>query len=177
MDQICVYFHADHIYNLEDMSLLDVLPNRQQNTLYKHLGTIRQNYVIKLAVMDFNQPLRNTVYALFPDVAITINPADVMAMMRSHLERDLGLVNVQEEIAASVEGQFLRAREVEVSYPNIYNHKTKQSALYHYKQWQSYVPLGIKCFHHVIRIIDFYHQEVFNYFEFESIVNQINRKK
>ena len=177
MEQVCVYFQGHHIYNLEDMSLLDSLPNKRQKTLYKHLEAIGRNYEIKLAVMDFNQPLRNTVYAVFPEVAITINPADVKAMIMSYLGDDLGLMNVQEEIAVSVEGQILTNREWEISYPDIYNHTTKQAAICDYEQWQSYIPLGVKCFHHVIRIIDFYHQEVFNYFEFKNMLGIINQKR
>lgn len=177
MEQVCVYFRGHHIYNLEDMSLLDSLPNKQQKTLYKHLEALGQNYVIKLAVMDFSQPLRNTVYALFPEAAITINPEDVMAMMRSYLGYDLGLGNVEEEIAASVEREVLAYREAEIIYPDIYSYETKQVAIYNYKQWQSCVPLGIKCFHHVIRTIDFYHQEVFNYFEFKGTIDRIYKKR
>lgn len=159
------------------MSLLGVVANRQQKTLYQCLEMIRQDYMIELAVINFHQPLRNTIYALFPEVVITINPAEVMVMVASHLGYNHGLTNTYEEIAASTEDGALASCKMGTNHPDIYNHKTQKEAIDSYKQWQSYVPLGVKGFHHVIRKIDFYHQEVFNYFRVRKIVDQINLKR
>jgi len=173
MKKVCVYFHDNQLYNLEDMSLLDTFPNKQQKTLYEHLENMKQNYVIQVAIISFNQPLREVIYALFPGVMIIINPRDVLGMMNFYLGYDDITLEggEEEEVAVALEEDWLLAFEIPMSCQNIYNCYTKQEAMFYYRKWQSYVPLGIKSFHHIIRKIDFYYVEVFNYFDFKNILD------
>lgn len=173
METISVYFDANHIYNLEKMSLLDIFPNQHKRTLDKHLKAIQEKYHIKLAVISFNQPLREILYSLFPQIIIIIDPECVARMMDSYLGYNLGIGNVHEEIAATVVGGDSSLDQmVQISCQDLYTYKTKKQAMTYYHTWQGYVPLGIKCFHHVIRMIDFYYDEVFNYFDFKSIIDK-----
>lgn len=178
MKKVCVYFHDKQLYNLEDMSILDTFPNRQQKTLYKHLEILKKKYLIKLAIISFNQPLREIVYSLFPGAMIIINPKDVLDMMNSHLgdvattlKGDKG-----EEVAVTLEEDRLFAFENPITCQSIYSCYTKQEAMFYYRKWQSHVPLGIKSFHHVIRKIDFYYDEVFNYFDFKNFVIKLREE-
>lgn len=167
MKKVCVYFQANQLYNLEDMSILDTFPNQQQRTLYKYLEIFKQNYFIKLAIINFNQPLREIIYSLFPGVVIIINPRDVLEMMNYYLGYDDSAFkgDKDEEVAVTLEEDRLLAFKIPISCQSIYSCYTKQEAMVYYRKWQSYVPLGIKSFHHVIRKIDFYYDEVFNYFD------------
>lgn len=171
MNKVCVYFHGNYLYNLADMSILDTFPNRQQGTLYKHLEILKKRYLIKFAIISFNQPLREIIYSLFPGVMIIINPRDVLDMMNFYLgEGGTPLEgDKDEEVAAALEEDRLLAFENPISCQSIYSCYTKEEAMFYYRKWQSHVPLGIKPFHHVIRKIDFYYDEVFNYFVFKNI--------
>jgi len=172
MKKVCVYFHDNQLYNLEDMSILDTFPNKQQTTLYRHLEMFKQNYSIQVAIINFNQPLREIIYSLFPKAIIIINPRDVLEMMNSYLGDD-GITleeSKDEEVAVALEEDWLLAFKNPISCQSIYSCYTKKEAMFYYRKWQSYVPLGVKSFHHVIRKIDFYYVEVFNYFDFKSIL-------
>lgn len=168
MKKVCVYFHDNHLYNLEDMSILDTFPNRQQTTLYRHLEILKKKYLIQVAIIGFNQPLREIIYALFPGAMIIINPRDVLGMMRAYLGDDDMALEGDEEVAIALEEDPLLAFESPISCQSIYSCYTKQEAMFYYRKWQSDVPLGIKSFHHIIRKIDFFYAEVFNYFEFRN---------
>lgn len=152
------------------MSILDTFPNRQQRTLYKHLEILKKKYLIKLAIISFNQPLREIIYSLFPGTMIIINPKDVLDMMNSHLGYGDAVLegDENEEAAVALEEDQLLTFEIPISCQSMYNCYTRQEAMFYYTKWQSYVPLGIKPFHHVIRKIDFYYAEVFNYFDFKN---------
>lgn len=63
---------------------------------------------------------------------------------------------------------------------NMYLCKTKQQAIAYHKEWKSYIPHDMKPFIEVASIIDNWHTEVFNYFDYfvinaftESINNTI----
>lgn len=170
MKKVYVYFHDNQLYNLENMSILDTFPNRQQTTLYRHLKALKQNYTIKVAIINFNQPLREIIYSLFPEAMVIINPADVLKMMNFYLGDDSITLegDKDQEIAVALEEDWLLAFKNPISCQNIYRCYTKQEAIFYYRRWQSYVPIGIKSFHHVIRKIDFYYTEVFNYFDFKN---------
>ncbi len=179
METINVYVEDSCVYNLENMVLLDQFPNQHQETLYQHLGVMRQTYDIQLAVISFNQPLQEILYHLFPQIVIIINPQSVVEMIHTYLGYSLANSYdvAQAEVAATVTGDVsLQDQIIPISCQDIYGYETKEQAISHYKTWQSYVPLGIKSFHHVIRIVDYYYEEVFNYFEFKSIIDQFSIK-
>lgn len=147
------------------MTLLEVFANGKQETFYKHLKIMKEQYHIRLAVIGFNQPLREILYFLFPHIVIIIEPRSVMKMIDFHLGYNPGLEYIQEEIAVTLEEEILLIQEIPLSARALYASKTKEEAINYYRQWQSYIPLGIKSFHHVVRKIDFFHKEVFNYFQ------------
>lgn len=158
-----VSFKQNKIYKLEDMSLLETYPLDNLNLLYKTLKLFQQKYNIKLALMDLDHPLRNAVYSVFPKATIIINPQDVSQMIQTYLEADPRIKDGQDEIAATVEDQNLAQ--------GIYMNQSKTQAIDYYRQWQGDVPLGITCFQNIITTIDFYYEEVFNYFEFTNILS------
>lgn len=159
---VCLY--NNNIYNIEDGSILGEIPKGGSIALYGHLCTIRSKYNIKLVIMDFNQPLRNAIYSIFPSASIMIHPVEVIQMINKHLgsiESIDPINNSIEEIAAAIE---------EESPLTIYDYSTKAEAIYYYRQWQGDVPLGIESFHNVIRTIDYFHEEIFNYYQLKNIL-------
>ena len=158
---INVYFKKNKIYNLEDMSVLKTYPLDNLKILYKTLKLFQQSYNIKIAIMGLDHPLRNTVYCVFPKAIIIISPEDVSKMIDHFLGEDQEFKEGEDEIAATVEGQDLAQ--------GIYMKQSKSEAINYYRQWQGNVPLGIHCFQNIITTIDYYYEEVFNYFEFQTI--------
>lgn len=142
-----VYFDQNTIYDLEDMSILGKLPSGSSEALYKYLYKMAESYTIEIAIMGFNHPLRNAVYTVFPKAIIIIDPLDVDQMI-SH---------------------YLGAQE-------IINGATEEVAAHSYRQWQGEVPLGVKSFHHVIRTIDYYYEEIFNYFKYKEVLSKKHYK-
>ncbi len=167
VSEIDVYFNNGYIYSLEDLSILGELPKRNTMSLYDYFEIMKEEYNIRFAIMGFNHSLRNAIYSVFPNVSIIISPTDVIQMINSFIgccEPD----NVsEEEIAAGVGDSTLIIHETACQ--GIYYNHTKKEAINYYRQWQGDVPLGTQSFHNVIRTIDFYYEEVFNYFEFKNI--------
>ncbi|HHX59734.1 MAG TPA: transposase [Epulopiscium sp.] len=169
---VCLYNY--NMYNLSDMSRLVELPNGNARTLYEYLKRIKQEYNVKLAIIGLNNPLRNGIYSVFPNASIIIHPRYVIQMINTYLGCG-GSVNKSEaEIAAGIETGIEAGKLTiqEIGCQNMYDHQTKQEAIEYYRQWQGDVPLGIQSFYNVIRTIDDYHEEIFNYFEFKNIFNK-----
>ncbi len=168
MEKIDVYFDHRTMYNLEDMSILSELPKESTKALYEHLSMVQEDYTIEMAVMGLNHPLRNALYTVFPDVMVIINPQDVQAMIEGYLITTQSLGEAQGEMAAAMEDHVGAPKEIGCQ--GIYDHATKQEAISYYKQWQGDVPLGVKSFYHIISTMDYYYEEIFNYFDFPNII-------
>lgn len=170
MDRVDVCVYNQSIYNLDDLSVLGKLPIGNSIILYEYLTIIKQEHDIRLAIMDFNHLLRNALYCVFPDVTIIIQPLEVMKMISNYLGCAESSHDQEQEIAAGIEEKQLIIPTR--SCLGIYNYHTKAEAIHYYRQWQGNVPMGIKCFHNVIRTIDYYHEEIFNYFELQNIIQE-----
>lgn len=170
MEDICIYVHNSHIYKLGEQHILDILPNTKQSTLYTHIEAIGAQYNIDMAIIGFHQPLRNTIYSLFPCVDIIIHPQYVIQM----IEKQIGCTDCEAyldwEIAVGLE-EGIGLKKSELLSEIMYTSKTKKEAIERYIEWQIQAPLNIKWYHHIIRTIDFYYDEVFNYFDFKDIVD------
>lgn len=174
MKKAAIYFGQEAIYNLEDLSVIGQFLSRDTKQLYKQLVLMAQTYTITIAVMGFNQPLRNALYTIFPRVTIVINPLDVQEMITSYLSEGQMASRAYEEIAATVMGA--QASYLVPGCQGIYDYQTKAAAMDYYKQWQADVPLGTLSYHQVIQTIDDYYEEVFNYFDIGSILSQAHDK-
>lgn len=174
MSRVDVCFDDETIYNLKDMSILSKLPRASCESLYDHLSAIAQEYTIEIAMMGFNHPLRNAVYIIFPKATVIINPLDVEKMISHYLGKEQIISSALEEVAAGIEDQPLENCQVGCQF--MYDQKTKKEAMHYYRQWQGDVPLGIKSFYHVIKTIDYYYEEIFNYFEFKDILSMKHHK-
>lgn len=170
MSRVDVYFNHMVMYNLEDMSVLGKLPKGSPELLNEHFKSMKEKYTIDIAMMGLNHPLRNAVYTVFPKSTIIIEPSDVRKMISYYLE-DFKITNsVNQEIAAGLEDDLLDGYELGCDC--IYNYHTKEEAIHYYRQWQADVPLGIEAFHHVITTIDYFYEEIFNYFELKDILGR-----
>lgn len=174
MRDIYAYFKNSQGYILDSRHTICTFPNNKQETLYKCISNIKKEYNLKGAIMGFNQPLRNTIYALFPDVKIIISPLSVKNMIGNCLDNNIYMWELEEEIAIGLEENFTLDKK-ELVYNIIYGSQTKAEAIESYKEWQSYIPLGIKAYHHIIRKIDFYYDEVFNYFDYKGNISSIGK--
>ncbi len=173
MSRVDVYFERDHIYNLADMSVLGKLPGGSPESRYEHLSTLGQKYTIEIAVMGFDHHLRNAVYIIFPKARVIINPLDVEKMINHYLGTNQAISTALEELAAGIDDQ---PEACERGCQSIYDKKTKKEAIDYYRQWQGDVPLGVKSFYDIIRTIDYYYEEVFNYFEFKDALRKKHHK-
>lgn len=164
MKNIDVYIYNNKIYNIDDNLLIKDLTELDRTNLYKYFIKFKEkyNYDINLAIIDFNHEVRNALYSVYPDVMIIIHPSNVIKMANKYLDNDQYLGAVQEELAAGLE----------IDSHNIYMFNSKLEATAYYKEWQGYVPLGIQGFHDLILTIDYYYEEIFNYFDFKDIINK-----
>ncbi len=165
MIDVCLYDY--NICDLGDMSILGEIPKEDEIDIYKHLDSIKEIYNLKLVIMDFNQPLRNGLYSIFPGIIIIIHPRYVIGMINNYLNPIEGINDRQGEIAAAVDNHQLTIHELGCQ--DMYTSTSKEGAMNYYRQWQGDVPLGIDSFHNIITKIDYYYEEVFNYFDFKNI--------
>lgn len=172
MRSVDVYFYNQKIYNLEDLSILGTFSKNDRFELDKKLKSIKEEYEINLAMINFNSLLRDSLYGVFPKAKVMIHPFASIKMVESYLGPRIIGGSTNQEIAAGVEDHGLVMSKVELGCLGIYTKSTKEEAKTYYKMWQGDVPIGIDCFYKVISIIDYYDEEVFNYFDFKLILNK-----
>ncbi|NLI89040.1 MAG: transposase [Epulopiscium sp.] len=164
MKNIDVYIYNNKVYRLDQNHFISDLPDLDKDELYKYFIKFKEeyNYNINLAIIGFNHEVRNALYSVYPDIIIIIHPSNVIRMVDKYLENDQCFKSAQEELAASLE----------IGYYNIYTFNSRLEAASYYKEWQEYVPLGIQKLNDLILTIDYYYEEIFNYFDFRDIINK-----
>lgn len=152
------------IYNLTEDKICTILDSTRQEDFYDYLQEVRMP--IDYAIIGLNQPQRNTLYALYPQIKISINQHALQKLFWQ-----IGGVDYSfyEEVAATEENEgydiFLNAQRFIDAF---YRQKDKKSAYELYFNWASEVPLGIPFFYRLIRIMEFYKDEIFMYFEMKE---------
>ena len=153
------------VYDLMRNKLCSILPSTKQEVLYHYL--LKYPDSIDYAIIELKQPYRNTLYALFPNIKVSIHRQSVEKLFT----HTLGMYSTSyEEVAATqvVECQD-EVIDVQQFVKAFYSYHTKEEALAYYHKWVSEVPLGINEVYRLIRIMEFYLDEILAYFELKQL--------
>ncbi len=167
----------DPIENLDDMYIYESMGQKWQLSQIikvrdkKNLIKLLQHIRIKpdYAIIKLNQPYRNTLYYLYPEIKIIIDKEDVILVFNTIMNTQ---IEAYEEAAALIENQGNTPCFKGVSryfILDFYNMGSKGEAIEHYELWQTYMPLNDKKISKFIRIMEFYFDEIINYFESPKI--------
>lgn len=149
------------VYDLTKHKLYTRLPSTRQDDFYTFLKTY--HLPIDYAIIEFNQPYRNTLYALYPEIKICISKRAVQELF-------LQTTQIGEELYEEV---AVTAEELEEDFylythsfiQAFYKQDSKEEAIKLYHEWTSRMPLGVPYLYRLIRIIEFYKEEILNYFD------------
>lgn len=153
------------IYNLTRNKLCTRIASTRQEDFYNFL--IRKPLDIDYAIIGLNQPYRNTLYALHPHVKICISPHIIQSVFDEVLGIDYCFY---EEVAVTGEVEY---QDISISTQkfihDFYKQTNKQDALILYRTWVSEMPMGITWLYRLIRIMEFYMEEILIYFELKAM--------
>ena len=74
--------------NLEERTLLDLLPGRQQDAVIKRLMNMTDRHNVEIVSMDMWKPYRRAVQAALPQARIVVDKFHVVRMANEALEKD-----------------------------------------------------------------------------------------
>ncbi|MHC1747785.1 MAG: hypothetical protein AB9856_05245 [Cellulosilyticaceae bacterium] len=152
------------IFGIEGISLSQTFEVLSQRALYDFFKTLATT--IDAAIISFHQPYRNTLYAIFPNIRITIFKSEVISLFDTTLQDEEGWYS---EIAASSED--IDDPDSSNQLTNFINYfyacSSRDEALRCYETWQAYIPLNNKKIYRLVRIMEFYNEEILNYFQLQ----------
>ncbi len=165
------------IEKLDDLWIYEFHSNKWQLTQIikirtkKHLSVQLRNIACRLdyAVIEMSQPYRNTFYYLYPDIKIIINKSELVSLFHTTIEER---TEVFDEAAAAVENASIYNRlnrDWHYFIEEFYKMPSKEEAIKLYELWQTYVPLNNKKISRFIRTMEFYFDEIMNYFDILGI--------
>lgn len=141
------------------------IASTRQEDFYYFL--VNNPLLIDYVIIGLNQPYRNTLYALYPGAKICINPQVIQRVFDEVLGIDY---HFYEEVAAAGE---LECNDISMMTQkfiyDFYKQTSKEDARRLYRDWVSEMPLGIPWLYRLIRIMEFYMEEILVYFELKNI--------
>lgn len=157
------------VFGIQGISFCRIFEVLSQRELYAFLKTL--DITIDAAIISLHQPYRNTLYALFPKICITIFKLEVVGLFDEALQEDELWYS---EIAASTETEEdINLSKQLVNFINyFYDCGNKKEATKWYETWQAYIPLNNKKVYRLVRIMEFYNEEILNYFEVEEVLKK-----
>lgn len=162
------------VYNLTCNRMHARIASTRQEDFYYFL--VNNPLLIDYVIIGLNQPYRNTLYALYPGAKICIRPHSIQDVFGEVLGID---DQFYEEVAVTGAGVcndiFIMTHKF---IHDFYKQTNKQNALDLYREWVSEMPLGIPWLYRLIRIMEFYMEEILMYFELKDIEDtslKINR--
>lgn len=129
----------------------------------------------RYAIIYLDTLERNTLYYLYPHITIAIHEKAIRNYVR-------GLLNLTpetfEEVAVSLEdGKSCLEIELICFIDLFYSFKDKEDALFSYAKWQYERPLNKEKLSKFVRMMEFYLDEVLNYFDLRKIIINLEKAK
>lgn len=157
-DEMCIYKLERDIWQCHYK--LRICGGKSLVQLLQPLG-LRLDY----AIIDLNQIYRNSFYYLYPDIQVII---DKKAIIRVFNQIVCLQTQAYEEAAVLLDPKVKIWDFMEVYggfIHDFYRQSSKQDAIAYYEKWQTNRPLTHKDIDRFISIMEFYYDEIMNYFE------------
>lgn len=131
------------------------------------------DFDFKYAIIYLETLYRNTLYYLYPNIKIGIHEKAV----RRYVSILLDITpEAFEEVAVSVEfDKSCLELELLCFIDQFYSFKAKGDALFSYAKWQYERPMNERKLTKFIRMMEFYMDEILNYFDLRNIEGQIKK--
>lgn len=122
---------------------------------------------INYGLIDLNSTYQRVLYELYPSILLIIKPQALKALVfEAHLERCHQLAC--DEVAIGEEQSFQSVLNSPEQFLNsFYNSPTREIALLIYNKWQYERVLNDPVSNKLIRMMNFYLEEILNYFDFK----------
>lgn len=182
------------ICNGIDHTVMDILPNRNQDTIENYFRRLKNPLNVKVVTMDMWDPYRTAVYKTLPNADIVVDKYhvdsmanDALNLYRKSLKKQLGERNIVLKKDRHVllrredklnwtdkvirEVWFKEIPELETMYNlkeeffKIYDKtKNKRQGIEMYEQWKKSIPEGTEFYNAVLTALENWKHEITNYF-------------
>jgi transposase len=196
--------------DIENLKVLDILPKRNKEDVITFLKKLPDIDNVEVVTMDMWQPYKDAVLNMIPHARLVVDKFHVIQYANIALEnarKSFRSTLTDKQRKQLMHERFILLKNKEdlkpqeqwnlqiwfVTFPTLkvaYNLKegirdmylceTKEQAMAYYKQWKASIPKDMPSFLDIAKIIDNWHTEIFNYFDFivtnaytESINNLI----
>ena len=141
---------------------------KAENALEFYSYIKQHKFDLKYAIIYLDTLERNTLYYEYPHITIAIHEKAI----RNYIRKLLDLTpETFEEVAVSLEyGKSCLEIELLCFVDLFYSYKDKEDALFSYAKWQYERPLNKEKLSKFIRVMEFYLDEILNYFDLRNII-------
>ncbi len=158
-----------HEYEQGIWQLKQVFHAQRQEELYAFL--MEKKWVIDYAVLGLNGAFRNTFYVCCPSVVVMILPISLWEFC----ERLCAIMQKETylEVAISQEEEcteIVLHERIYMFLHDFYQIKSKEDAVAYYEKWQLENTVSDKLVQHFVRTVEYFKEEIFNYFLLREIV-------
>ncbi|MZQ81168.1 ISL3 family transposase [Paenibacillus sp. 5J-6] len=178
--------------NLEEHTLLDVLPNRNKDTLVAYLIRLANKERIQYVTMDMWKPYKDAVRAALPKAMIIIHKFSVLCLANQALEtirkqyreslspkerrglkhdrlillkRHKELTELDKELLSHHPSLDIAYNRKE-SFFDLYDSDSRQKAYVNYHTWKAKLPIELHAaFEPLTTVIENWEEEIFAYFD------------
>ncbi|MBP1990808.1 transposase [Paenibacillus eucommiae] len=143
--------------NTEERKLIDLLQNRNKETVVEYLSRLRNKDRIQYVTMDMCQPYKDAVKAVLPRAIIIVDKFHIVRMANQALE------TIRKQLR---EGCHKELTEMKESYFDIWDCDNRQKAFLKYNAWKAKIPTELQsAFEPLIKAMKNWEEEIFAYFD------------
>ncbi len=163
---------STYIYLLSNHKwlLLHEIKDSTHSKIYHYFITHIKN--VDYIVIGLHYLYRSMIYSLYPYAKVIINKQEIIYFY----ENILGIQRKAYEEAAITslptikEDQLDKNSNIEFFIYCFYEQENKIQANKLYEEWQLNIPLNDKKIYKILRTIEGFYKEIFNYFEYKNII-------
>lgn len=174
--------------------VLDIQPSRKKADVKAFLSKLPNKKEIEVVTIDMWRYYKEAVYEELPNAQVIIDRFHVIQLVTNALEKERKsfkdsltaqqrkkllrdrflLLRNKEDLQAKqiwdMQMMFIEFPQLKLAYElkeqfrDIYECQNKKDAMKRYEEWKSFVPKDMKHYQEVIKTVDNWHLEIFNYF-------------
>lgn len=131
-------------------------------------------FPLDYAIIKLNRIDRNALYYFMPDIKIIIDPNEIIHLFKNQINIEM---QGYEEIAATELDKTMSALNIgkESFISAFYNMQQKNEAVHFYELWQRDIPLNDKKLGRIVRVMEFYFDEIVGYFDAPDCIKALRR--
>jgi len=163
--------NLDNLYIYQGINdkwqLNQIIKIRSRKSLFEQIKKIP--FRLDYAIIELNQPYRNSFYYCYPHIKVVIDKDELITLFNASINQS---IEAYEEVAVSLEQRDIPIglnRDWRYFIQDFYKMPSKEEAIKCYELWQTYLPINDKKVGKFIRIMEFYFDEIINYFEAPQI--------